>query len=57
MSIGDVPEEVFRMQNMCLSAGHVNAADYCSTMLKFPTHYEMLEAFQQDTGATLRVMQ
>ena len=42
------------MQNMCLSAGHVNAVDYCATMLKFPTHFEMLESFQKDTGATLR---
>lgn len=54
ISIGDVPEEVFRMQNMCLSGGHVNAVDYCVTMMQFPTHYEMLQAYQEDTKLPLK---
>ncbi len=54
IKIGDVPEEVFRMQNMCLSSGHVNAVDYCASMMGFPTHFQMLEAYQADTGAVLR---
>ena len=53
ISIGDVPEEVFRMQNMGISGGHVNAVDYCTMMMNFPTHFEMLEAFQEDTQAAL----
>ncbi len=54
ISIGDVPEEVFRMQNMCLSSGHVNAVDYCASMMGFPTHFEMLKAYEEDTGAKLK---
>ena len=38
-----IPEAVFRKQNMGISAGHVNALDYCSTMLGFPTLFELEE--------------
>ena len=47
-SIDGIPEEVFRMQNMGLSAGHVNAVDYCTQMFGFPEHREMLIAFMED---------
>lgn len=53
-SVGSITEDVFRMQNMCLSAGHVNALDYCTTMMGFPTQSEMLEAFMKDTGRQLK---
>lgn len=42
-SIEGIDESVFRKQNMGISAGHVNAIDYCSTMLGFPTLLELDE--------------
>lgn len=49
-SIEGIDEDVFRMQNMGLSAGHVNAVDYCVTMFGFPEHKDMLAAFLEDTA-------
>ena len=46
--IEGIEEDVFRMQNMGLSAGHVNAVDYCVNMFGFPEHQEMLAAFLED---------
>lgn len=48
-AIEGIDESIFRMQNMGLSAGHVNAVDYCVTMFGFPEHREMLAAFIEDT--------
>jgi hypothetical protein len=42
-TIDGIPEAVFRKQNMGISAGHVNALDYCSTMMGFPTLFELEE--------------
>lgn len=50
VSIDGVPEDVFRMQNMGLSSGHVNSVDYCTTMLGFPTHEQMLGLFLKEEG-------
>lgn len=41
IEIEGVEEEVFRMQNMGLSAGHVNAVDYGVKMMGFPTLPEL----------------
>jgi hypothetical protein len=40
---------------MGLSAGHVNAFDYCVTMMGYPTHAELLEGFLKEAGVTERV--
>ena len=47
MDIIGIPEHVFRAQNMGISAGHVNAVEYCTTMLGMPNHLEMLELFEK----------
>ncbi|MGZ7196499.1 hypothetical protein ACXWOC_09960, partial [Streptococcus pyogenes] len=41
-------ENVFKMQNMGISAGHVNAFDYCVSMMGFPSHAQLLEGFLQE---------
>lgn len=48
MDIEGVPEEVFRMQNMGISAGHVNGVEFCTTIFNFPTHLEMLDLFKEE---------
>lgn len=53
VSIEGVDEEVFRMQNMHLSAGHVNAIEYCTTMMGFPKMDELLIAFEQKNNTLL----
>lgn len=55
MSIEGIPEKVFKLQNMGLSAGHVNAMDYCVTMMGYPSHAELLEGFIAQTGAQAKV--
>lgn len=40
-SIEGIHELVFRKQNMGLSGGFVNSVDYCSTMMGFPTLFEL----------------
>ncbi len=47
MSIDGIDEEVFRAQNMGLSAGHVNAIEYCTTMMNYPDMEQLLHAFEQ----------
>lgn len=41
--IDGITEEVFRKQNMGITAGHVNAIDYCTTMMGFPSLFELDE--------------
>ncbi len=53
ITIDGVPEDIFRMQNMGLSSGHVNAVDYCCTMMGFPTHEQSLNLFLKEEGVTL----
>lgn len=43
-----IDEEVFRIQNMSLTAGHVNAIEYCTTMLKAPRPVDMLTMFNEE---------
>lgn len=45
-SIEGVDEEVFRQQNMGLTAGHVNAVDYCVNMMGFPRLEDLLTMFR-----------
>lgn len=42
-SVEGISEDVFRKQNMGVSAGHVNAIEYCTTMMGFPTLFELDE--------------
>ncbi len=51
VEIEGIDEEVFRMQNMHLSAGHVNAIEYCTTMMGFPKLDELLTAFDQKNNS------
>jgi hypothetical protein len=39
--IEGIDEDTFRKQNMGISAGHVNAVDYCTTMFGFPSLFEL----------------
>lgn len=56
MNIEGIDEQLFRMENMGISAGHVNSMSWCRNMLNFPEHEEMLKAFLQDHPDTkLRV--
>lgn len=45
-----VPEIVQRMQGINLSAGHVNATEFCTDMYGMPKFETMLEAFEQHNG-------
>lgn len=55
ISIEGIQERVFKLQNMGISSGHVNAVDYCVTMMGFPSHAELLEGFLKDTNAVEKV--
>ena len=43
-----IDEEVYRKQNMHLSAGHVNAVEYCSTMFGMPKLDELMDILEAD---------
>lgn len=48
IEIEGIAPEVSRMENMGISAGHVNAVPWCMNMLGFPTHEQMMAAFKAD---------
>lgn len=50
-NIVGIDEEVYRKQNMHLSAGHVNAVEYCSTMFGMPKLDELLDILDEDLVA------
>ena len=50
-NIVGIDEEVYRKQNMRLSAGHVNAVEYCSTMFGMPKLDELLNILDEDLVA------
>ena len=41
VSIGDIPEYVFKLQNINLSSGAANAVEYCEVMFGFPSLAEL----------------
>lgn len=45
VSIGDIDEFVFRMQNINALSGPINAIEYCTTMFNFPRPEELLAAY------------
>jgi hypothetical protein len=45
VSIGDIDEFVFRMQNINALSGPINAIEYCTTMFNFPKPEELLAAY------------
>lgn len=48
ITIEGIPEEIFRLQNINLLSGHVNAVEYCVNMFNFPTADQVLQQFQND---------
>lgn len=48
ITIEGIPEEIFRLQNINLLSGHVNAVEYCVSMFNFPTANQVLQQFQND---------
>lgn len=50
-TIFGIDEEEFRMQNMGLSAGHVNSLEYSMSLMKFPELPSLLDMFEQDIAA------
>lgn len=55
MEVVGIPEDVWRMENMGISGGHVNAYAWCMNILNFPSHEEVALKFMQDTGIKPRV--
>lgn len=47
ITIENVPEELFRLQNINLLSGHVNAIEYCQNMFNFPSPEEVLVMYEQ----------
>lgn len=41
----------FKMQGINLSGGQTNALEYCQTMFKFPTMFELLDKFEKSNEA------
>lgn len=44
LDIKGIPKDVFMLQNINYTFGNVNAADYCRTMLNYPTLDELLNS-------------
>ena len=42
-SIGNIPIEIFRLQNINLLFGSVNSTEYCTEMHSFPSMYDVIE--------------
>lgn len=55
MEIVGIEQDTWRMENMGISSGHVNAMSWSQNILNFPTHEQILVAFVQDTGIPPRV--
>ena len=55
-NIVGIDEEVYRKQNMHLSAGHVNAVEYCSTMFGMPKLDELLDILDEDLVAVEEIV-
>ena len=47
INIEGLSEHQFRLQNINLLSGPVNAVEYCTTMFNFPTPEEVLELFER----------
>ena len=50
ISIGDIPKQDFKLQNINLFFGDVNAIQYCTNMFGFPDMFELEELIQKETG-------
>lgn len=48
ITIEGIPEDIFRLQNINLLSGHVNALEYCINMMHFPTLDEALLQFTKE---------
>ena len=55
-SIGDIPEEVFKKENINIMFGVVNQMQYCQNMMNFPSLEKLEEEFIK-IAKELRVMQ
>ena len=47
IDIEGISEDIFRLQNINLLSGHVNAVEYCTTMFNFPSPEQALEQFEK----------
>lgn len=47
ITIEDVPEEVFKMQNINCLSGKTNSLEYCVNMFNFPKPEQLLEMYQK----------
>ena len=48
MSIEGKEKEFFKLENINLFSGDVNAAAYCVNMFNFPTMYELIEKYEKE---------
>lgn len=47
IEIEGIPEEVVRAKSINLSGGPTNAVEFCTTMLKLPQMFELLDMFNE----------
>jgi hypothetical protein len=50
INIKGIPKEVFKLQNINLLGGAVNAIEYCTTMFNLPNTINLLEEYKKETG-------
>lgn len=51
ITIEDVPEEIFKMQNINCLSGKTNSLEYCTSMFNFPKPEQLLELYRQKNTA------
>lgn len=51
VSIAGIPEDIYRLQNINLSSGAVNAIEYCTVMFNYPPMESLLELYQKENVA------
>lgn len=47
ITIVDVPEEIFRLENINLLSGKCNSIEYCTNMFNFPSVEKMIELYEK----------
>lgn len=50
LEIMGIEKEEFKLQNINLMFGKVNAIEYCTTMFNFPTPLEIVNELRQETA-------
>jgi len=49
VSIGDIPKDTLKLNNMNLMYGNTNAVEYCNTMFNFPTPYDLINKAKRNS--------